>query len=821
MQGEDLSVFFKIRGSRGERSLNEQDFPILVGGSHSAGIRIAGLGEDEEAAYIGLSEGRCRVQPAEAGIPVWHNGARLEGSAFLRHGDRLQIGPSQILFKVEDDGIVFQITEPGDASKTIPPMTSKHTDLSVEIEPVSFQPSHQQPKPKFPLRWLAWLVLIVVFSMLSGAAWFVFTARQVVIHIEPEPDRISISGGIIAPRLGDYYLLRPGEYTLTALKQCYEALSQSIKVAGEQSQTLKLKMEKLPGIVSMDAYQEKQLSVEIEGARIHIDGEEVGTTPVQQLKVRPGNRSVEIFAKNYQDLKTHMDVEGCGIHQALQFALVPAWGDVTIGSRPAGARVKIDGNSVGETPLTVQLLPGTHTLKVEADRYKTWQKLLTVKPNEPRVLDNIKLLPADGILALSSSPSGANVTVGDGYVGRTPLEIPLVPETTHLVRISKAGYEKATRKVRVSSAQVKNLGVELVPIKGVVYLMVEPKDAELFINGKSWGLIRPELQLTAVEQQLEIRKAGYKSFITRITPRPGFPQEVRVALKKNMPEKVAPLSLIETHNGYALRLIHPGPFTMGASRREQGRRSNETLREVVLKRPFYMGVKEVTNKEFREFLAEHNSGWFKKLSLNRDEMPVVQVTWEQAALFCNWLSAKASLPPSYVKRDGKWAAAEPMGGGYRLPTEAEWEYCARYEKDKASLKYPWGNSFPPTPKSGNFADLSAKGFLPNYLADYNDGYPGPAPPGVFKPNSLGLYDLGGNVAEWCHDYYTIYAYSGQKVILDPLGPEEGKHRVVKGSSWKDSSITALRLAYRDYSSDKREDVGFRVCRYLTDVTKKK
>ena len=816
-----MKVFCKIRGGRGEKSLDEQDFPILIGGSHSAGIRITGLGEDEKAAYIGLSEGRCQVHPAEVGIPVWHNGERLKGAAFLRHGDRLQIGPSQILFKVEDDGMVFQVIEPGDASKTIPPVPSRPSDSSIEIEPVSFQPSHQEPKPRFPLRWLAWLVLIVVFAVLFGAAWFVFTARQVVINIEPEPEQISIRGGIIGPRWGAYYLLRPGEYTLTALKQCYEPLTQSITVAGERSQTLKLQMEKLPGIVSLRAHQEEQPTVEIEGARIHIDGEEVGTTPVQQMKVRPGQRSVEIFAKNYQDLKTHMDVEGCGVHQALQFALVPAWGDVTIGSTPEGANVKIDGKSVGETPLTVQIPQGTYTLEVDADQYKTWQTQLTVKPNEPQVLDNIKLLPADGILALSSSPSGANVTVGDGYVGRTPLQIPLEPKTTHLVLISKAGYEKATRKVRVSSAQVKNLTVELVPIKGVVYLVVEPKDAELFINGKSWGPIRPELQLTAVEQQLEIRKAGYQSFITRITPRPGFPQEVRVALKREVPEKVVPPSLIETHNGYALRLINPGPFTMGASRREQGRRSNETLRKVVLERPFYMGVKEVTNKEFRGFLAEHNSGWFKKLSLNRDEMPVVQVTWEQAALFCNWLSEKASLPPSYVKRDGKWVAAEPMGGGYRLPTEAEWEYSARHEKDKASLKYPWGNSFPPTPKSGNFADASAKGLLPNYLLNYNDGYAGPAPPGVFKPNTLGLYDLGGNVAEWCHDYYAIYVYSGQKVILDPLGPEEGKHRVIKGSSWKDSSITALRLAYRDYSSDKREDVGFRVCRYLTNVTKKK
>jgi formylglycine-generating enzyme required for sulfatase activity len=821
MQGEDLKVFCKIRESQRERSLDEKDFPILIGGSPSAGIHIAGLGEEEQAASVLLSEGRCQVQAAEMGIPVWHNGKRLKGFAFLHHGDRLQIGPSQVLFKVEDDTIVFQVTEPGDASKTIPPQPSGASDSFIEIEPISFHPSHQQPKPKFPLRGLAWLILIVIFSVLSSAAWFVFTSRQVVIRIEPEPDQISISGGIIAPRLRGYYLLRPGEYMLTALKRCYETLRQPIKVAGERSQTLKLQMEKLPGVVSLRAHQQGRASVEIEGARIQIDGEEVGTTPIQGLKVKSGRRSVEVFAKNYQDLKTHMDVEGCGVSQTLQFALLPAWGDVSIGSMPEGAKVIVDEKPVGETPLTVQLLPGTYRLEVSADRYKTWQTQLTVQPNEPQVLDNIKLLPADGILTLSSSPPGANVTVGEGYVGRTPLEVALVPQTTHLVHISKAGYEKATRKVTVSPAQVKELTVELVPIKGVVYFMVDPKDAQVFINGKSWGPIRPELRLIAVEHQVEIKKAGYESFITRITPRPGFPQEVRVALKKKVPEKVAPPSLIKTHNGYGLALIRPGPFTMGASRREQGRRSNETLRKVELKRPFYMGIREVSNKEFREFLAKHNSGWFKQQDLNRDELPVVQVTWEQAALFCNWLSEKASLPPSYVKRDGKWVAAEPMGAGYRLPTEAEWEYCARYEKDGASLKYPWGNHFPPKGKSGNFADVSAKNLLPNYLPDYNDGYPGPAPPGVFKPNSLGLYDLGGNVAEWCHDYYTIYTYSSQKVVLDPLGPKEGTHRVVKGSSWKHSSISSLRLAYRDYSNGKRPDVGFRVCRYFTNVNREK
>jgi formylglycine-generating enzyme required for sulfatase activity len=251
---------------------------------------------------------------------------------------------------------------------------------------------------------------------------------------------------------------------------------------------------------------------------------------------------------------------------------------------------------------------------------------------------------------------------------------------------------------------------------------------------------------------------------------------------------------------------------MGSSRREQGRRSNETLRKIKLQRPFYIGLREVTNREFRQFSAGHNSGKFKSYSLNRPELSVVGITWEQAALFCNWLSAREALAPVYVLKGGKLAAANPVGPGYRLPTEAEWEYCTRFNQGKANLKYPWGHKFPPAPKTGNFADESARDLLTSYLSGYNDGYPVMAPPAKFKANALGLYDLGGNAAEWCHDYYSIYAYDTQKMYKDPLGPAEGKHHIVRDSSWRLSGISNLRASYRDYSDDKRLDLGFRVVR---------
>jgi formylglycine-generating enzyme required for sulfatase activity len=103
--------------------------------------------------------------------------------------------------------------------------------------------------------------------------------------------------------------------------------------------------------------------------------------------------------------------------------------------------------------------------------------------------------------------------------------------------------------------------------------------------------------------------------------------------------------------------------------------------------------------------------------------------------------------------------------------------------------------------------------LPAYIENYTDGYPVTAPAAKFKANDLGLYDLGGNVAEWCHDFYTIYPYNTNKADIDPTGPPEGKHHVIKGSSWKHASMSKLRIAYRDYSDVKRPDVGFRICRY--------
>ena len=158
-------------------------------------------------------------------------------------------------------------------------------------------------------------------------------------------------------------------------------------------------------------------------------------------------------------------------------------------------------------------------------------------------------------------------------------------------------------------------------------------------------------------------------------------------------------------------------------------------------------------------------------------------------------------------------AAVPMTTGYRLPTEAEWAWAARYGAGEKPLKYPWGDALPVAAKSGNYGDASASGLLPGALPDYNDGFPATAPADSFQPNARGLQNLGGNVAEWVHDLYAIRMGGAATVERDPLGPAEGEFHVIRGSSWMHSTVTELRLTFRDYGKEKRPDVGFRIARY--------
>jgi formylglycine-generating enzyme required for sulfatase activity len=237
---------------------------------------------------------------------------------------------------------------------------------------------------------------------------------------------------------------------------------------------------------------------------------------------------------------------------------------------------------------------------------------------------------------------------------------------------------------------------------------------------------------------------------------------------------------------------------------------------VKLTRWFYISEHEVTNRQFREFRPRHTSGAEKYRELAADDHPAVMMSWEEAASYCNWLSDKEGLERAYVSKGGELVLADPVTDGYRLPTEAEWAWVARFNAGGGERKYPWGDGMPPPDNAGNYADSYAVDVAGNTIGSYTDGYPVTSPIGTFAPGPLGIYDLGGNVAEWTNDRYSVTAAEG-KTLVDPTGPTEGQYHVIRGSSWRHSSISELRLAYRDFGDRGRLDVGFRIARYTLDI----
>jgi formylglycine-generating enzyme required for sulfatase activity len=315
---------------------------------------------------------------------------------------------------------------------------------------------------------------------------------------------------------------------------------------------------------------------------------------------------------------------------------------------------------------------------------------------------------------------------------------------------------------------------------------------------------------------VSIQKEGYVTYNSAVLPRPGIAQSVRIkllTLEQHKWKNIKPL--INTVAGSQLKLFKvDAKFSMGASRREQGRRSNEAIRPVQLTRAFYLGTSAVTNAEYREFVKQHSSGHVKGNSLNGEKYPVVNITWSAAAAYCNWLSEQENLTPFYQVENGEVTGINPQSNGYRMPTEAEWAWAARVKTDGSLLKFPWGSAFPITEKSGNYGDRRAAALLGNIQATYDDGYAVTAPKASFSANHNGLFDMGGNVAEWVSDYYGIKTGLSRRVDVDPTGPQQGSHHVIRGSSWAHGTVTDLRLAFRDYGSDKRTDLGFRVARYV-------
>ncbi len=685
-------------------------------------------------------------------------------------------------------------------------------DAPDSITPVDFSPP---PPPGRGFNWRPrWYhaVVIVGLTLAAVAAWFVLTARSVFIEVTPMTASIEVVDGF-AVRVGPRYLMRQGNYQLQLSAEGYYDNQAELSVGAAQAQTHPFALTPLPGLVSVNARD--ALGEELPGARVLLDGVDLGTSPLIDAEVPPGTYELQVHRERYLPYREQVEIEGRQVEQALNVTLAPAWADISFASQPAGAEIIVNGEVLGVTPASLQLLQGAYDVTIKRSGYKAWQDDLLVEAGVARQLPAVALEAADGLVFIRSTPGNANVTINGQYRGQTPLEVSLPPGQEHEIRLFRTGFDTAVRRVRTSAEEERDMTVALDPITNPVTIVAEPADAQLYVNGELKGNANQTVELIAASQRIEIRRDGYVPYATNFTSRPGLDQEIRVRLKTEEQARLEAIEpVITSAAGQTLHLFYPYEFTMGSSRREPGRRANETLRDVAMVKPFYLSLHPVTNEQFRRFRADHASGTLQGQSLDRPNQPVVQVEWQDAALYANWLSAQESLTPFYIVEDSTVTGINADANGYRLPTEAEWEWAARADGQDSVTRFAWGDDWPPPAGSGNFADESTSNFLGQILRGYNDGVQGTANVGEFAANAQGLFDMAGNVSEWVHDYYGAVSGLSSVKVTDPLGPEDGTYRTIKGSSWAHGSMTELRASYRDFGEEGRNDLGFRLARYL-------
>ena len=454
-----------------------------------------------------------------------------------------------------------------------------------------------------------------------------------------------------------------------------------------------------------------------------------------------------------------------------------------ISVQPKDAKVTIDGvlqASSSDGEYSAMLAYGSHTYKVEAGGYISKSGSFTIGKGDMTPI-SVSLVSALATLNVSCPTPAVSLYVDKKSVGSLPWNGSL-KEGMHLLEVRKDGYRSQQKTIQLAQQQKLDVAFDaLAAIQGNLSVNFKPFGSDVYVDGVKVGQSPRVFNGVLVgNHNVEIRKSGYSTSRQTVMISEGQTASISGSLTSSASSSNANVlssgssSLsdntltIPVKNGINIEMVkvEAGSFNMGATPEMKSPYEVEKpVHRVTLTNNYYIGKYEVTQALWQAVMGS-NPSHFKG-----DALPVEQVSWKDCQKFITKLNRLT-------------------GKNFRLPTEAEWEYAARGGNKSRGYRYSGSNTI-------------------DDVAWYeNDALSQTHPVGTKQPNELEIYDMTGNVMEWCQDWYGSYSSSPQ---VNPTGAASGSYRVVRGGGWSDSARDC-RTSDRDFISPggRSSDLGLRL-----------